>query len=408
MAKLIMPGPLSNIRVLDLTRILAGPWATQMLADFGAEVIKIEKPGEGDDTRGWGPPFVKNADGTDSDAAYFQSANRGKSSVAIDMAKPEGQKLIRDLAVQSDIVIENFKVGGLKKYGLDYESLKAINPRLIYCSITGFGQDGPYASRAGYDFMIQGMAGVMSITGENTGDPMKVGFAVSDIFAGLHAVIGVEAALYHRERTGQGQCIDISLLDTQVAVLANQALNYLVGGKAPVRLGNAHPNIVPYQTFETRDGHMIIAVGNDRQYTEFCRIIGAHHLAADANYKTNRGRVENRDALIAQLRPFMLAGTTAEWIEAFEAASVPCGPINTIDQVFENPQVKARGLKRDLTRDDGVTIPSVANPIRFSETPQHYEKPSPTLGSGTEKVLKEKLGLSDEALNALREQSVIQ
>jgi crotonobetainyl-CoA:carnitine CoA-transferase CaiB-like acyl-CoA transferase len=402
-----VPGPLSNIRVLDLTRVLAGPWATQMLADFGAEVIKIEKPGEGDDTRGWGPPFVTNADGKRGDAAYFQSANRGKHSVAIDMAKPEGQTLIRDLAAQSDVVIENFKVGGLKKYGLDYTSLKAINPRLIYCSITGFGQNGPYANRAGYDFMIQGMAGVMSITGEKNGEPMKMGVAFSDIFAGLHAVIGIEAALYHRERTGEGQYIDISLLDTQVAVLANQALNYLVGGKVPTRLGNAHPNIVPYQTFETGDGHIIMAVGNDRQYTEFCRIIGAPHLSEDEKYKSNRGRVENRDELIPKLRPFLLARSTAEWVAAFEAAAVPCGPINSIDQVFENPQVKARDLRLDLARDDGVVVPGVKNPIQFSATPQDYKKPSPKLGDGTEKVLREKLNLSTYDLDALKTKGVI-
>jgi crotonobetainyl-CoA:carnitine CoA-transferase CaiB-like acyl-CoA transferase len=402
-----VPGPLNNIRVLDLTRVLAGPWATQTLADFGAEVIKIEKPGDGDDTRGWGPPFVKNADGSPGDAAYFQSANRGKHSVCIDMANPEGQSLIRELAKQSDIVIENFKVGGLKKYGLDYESLKAVNPRLIYCSITGFGHDGPYAQRAGYDFMIQGMAGIMSITGEAGREPMKVGVAISDLFAGLHAVIGIEAALYHRERTGEGQHIDISLLDSQVAVLANQALNYLVGGKAPGRLGNAHPNIVPYETFETKDGHMIIAVGNDRQYTEFCRIIGAEVLAAEEKYKTNRGRVENRAELVPLVRPYLKARSTAEWVEAFEAAAVPCGPINTMDQVFDNPQVKARGLKIDLTRDDGVVVPGVKNPVRFSATQQTYKKPSPKLGDGTEKVLREKLGLSAADLEKLKSSGVI-
>lgn len=402
-----MAGPLSNIRVLDLTRVLAGPWATQMLADFGAEVIKIEKPGEGDDTRGWGPPFLKNPDGSRGDAAYFQSANRGKWSVAIDMAQPEGQKLIRDLAAKSDVVIENFKTGGLKKYGLDYESLKAVNPRLIYCSITGFGQDGPFANRAGYDFMIQGMAGIMSITGEKEGPPIKMGVAFSDIFAGLHAVTGILAALYHRERGGEGQFIDISLLDSQVAVLANQALNYLVGGKAPGRLGNAHPNIVPYQTFATADGHIIMAVGTDRQYAEYCAIIGAPDLAADERFKTNRGRVENREALIPLLRPLMKKRATAEWVEAFEAAAVPCGPINTLDEVFANPQVLARGLQIGLTRDDGLQVPGVANPIVFSETPNVYEKPSPRLGDGTARVLGEILGLGPEALSILRAKKII-
>ena len=401
-----MPGPLTGLRVLDLTRVLAGPWATQMLADFGAEVIKIEKPDDGDDTRGWGPPFLTNPDGSRGDAAYFQSANRGKQSVCIDMAHAEGQKLLRAIAVKSDIVIENFKVGGLKKYGLDYDSLKAINPRLIYCSITGFGQNGPYAQRAGYDFMIQGMAGVMSITGTPDGEPMKMGVAFSDIFAGLHAVIGIQAALLHREKTGEGQHIDISLLDSQVAVLANQALNYLVGGKAPKRLGNAHPNIVPYQTFETHDGHIIMAVGTDRQYAEYCRIIGAPHLVDDT-FRTNRGRVENRDKLIPQLAPYMKTRSTAEWVEAFEAAAVPCGPINDIAQVFANPQVEARGLQLDLKRDDGVTVPGVANPVVFSATPNSYSKPSPRLGNDTVAVLRTLLNLTLEEIEALKQSNSI-
>ena len=390
-----MAGPLSNIRVLDLTRVLAGPWATQMLADFGAEVIKIEKPGEGDDTRGWGPPFIKNGDGSEGDAAYFLSANRGKTSVCIDMASPGGQKLIRDLAVKSDVVIENFKVGGLKKYSLDYASLKTVNPKLIYCSITGFGQDGPYARRAGYDFMIQGMAGSMSITGEPDGPPMKSGVAYADIFTGLHAVIGITAALFHRERTGVGQFLDLALLDSQVAVLANQASNYLVGGKVPGRLGNAHPNIVPYQTFETVDGHIIMAVGNDRQFTEFCTIIGVPELAGDERFKTNRARVENRAQLETLLKLPMKTRTTSRWVEAFEAAAVPCGPINTIAQMFEDPQVLARGLQIGLTRGDGVQIPGVANPIRFSETPVDYEIAPPKLGDGTERVLADVLGLTE-------------
>ena len=392
--------------MLDLTRVLAGPWATQMLADFGADVIKIEKPGEGDDTRGWGPPFLTNPDGTRGDAAYFQSTNRGKQSVCIDMAKPGGQDLLRKLAAHSDVVIENFKVGGLKKYGLDYDSLKADNPRLIYCSITGFGQTGPYAHRAGYDFMIQGMAGVMSITGEPDGEPMKMGVAFSDIFAGLHAVIGIQAALLHREKTGEGQNIDISLLDSQVSVLANQALNYLVSGKIPKRLGNAHPNIVPYQTFETKDGHIIMAVGSDRQYTEYCRIIGTAELA-NAPYDTNRGRVENRETLIPLLQPHMKTRTTAQWVEAFEAAAVPCGPINSIDQVFENPQAKARGMQIVLKREDGAEVPGVANPIVFSATPNAYDKPSPTLGNATQFVLREVLGLDETEISELAANKII-
>ena len=401
-----MSGPLKGIRVLDLTRVLAGPWATQMLADFGAEVIKIEKPGEGDDTRGWGPPFVKNADGSDGDAAYFQSANRGKQSVCIDMAKPEGAQLIKDLATKSDILVENFKVGGLKKYGLDYETLKVINPKLIYCSITGFGQTGPYANRAGYDFMIQGMAGVMSITGEPDGQPMKMGVAFSDVFAGLHAVIGIQAALFHRERTGLGQYIDISLLDSQVSVLANQALNYLVGGKVPQRLGNAHPNIVPYQTFETADGHIIMAVGNDRQYAEYCKIISAPELAMEP-YVTNRGRVENRNTLIPLLVPLMKQRKTDTWVEAFETAAVPCGPINTIDQVFANDQVLARGMQIGLTREDGVQVPGVANPIVFGETPLQYESPSPLLGADTVTTLSNLLGLDAGKLSQLMTRKTI-
>ncbi len=402
-----MSGPLVGLRVLDLTRVLAGPWATQMLADFGADVIKIEKPGEGDDTRGWGPPFIRNGDGSLGDAAYFQSANRGKRSVCIDMAKPEGQLIIQNLARQSDVVVENFKVGGLKKYGLDHVSLSAINSRLIYCSITGFGQTGPYANRAGYDFMIQGMAGVMSITGEPEGQPMKMGVAFSDIFAGLHAVIGIQAALLHREKTGLGQHIDISLLDSQVAVLANQALNYLVGGKVPQRLGNAHPNIVPYQTFESADGHIIIAVGNDRQYAEFCGVIGAQHLAHDDKFKTNRSRVENRQHLVPLLATLMKARTTAEWLAALELAAVPCGSINSIDQVFENPQVLARGLQLGLTRHDGVQIPGVANPIGFSASPVAYDRPPPQLGQDTDGVLRDILKIDDASLAALRASGVI-
>jgi crotonobetainyl-CoA:carnitine CoA-transferase CaiB-like acyl-CoA transferase len=406
-----MAGPLTGLRVLDLSRVLAGPWATQILADFGAEVIKIEKPGEGDDTRGWGPPFLTNADGSKGDAAYFLSANRGKWSVAIDMAAPEGQRLIRDLAAKSDIVMENFKVGGLRKYGLDYDSLKAVNPQLIYCSLTGFGQTGPYAQRAGYDFMIQGMGGIMSVTGQPDGtpgaEPMKVGVAFADIFTGLYCVIAIEAALFHRARSGQGQYIDVALLDSQVGVLANQALNYLVGGKAPTRLGNAHPNIVPYQTFATKDGHIIMAVANDRQFKEYCAIIGLPRLAEDERFRLNRGRVVNRADLIPLLVEPMKTRTTAEWVAAFESAAIPCGPINTIDQVFANEQVLARGLQIGLTREDGVQVPGVANPVVFSETPVEYDKAPPQLGDGTGKVLREVLGLSADELSRLRGSGVI-
>ena len=406
-----MTGPLAGLRVLDLTRVLAGPWATQLLADYGADVIKVEKPGEGDDTRGWGPPFLTNPDGTRGDAAYFLAANRGKSSVAIDMAAPQGQKLITDLAAKCDIVIENFKVGGLKKYGLDYDSLKAINPRLIYCSITGFGQTGPYAHRAGYDFMIQAMGGLMAVTGERDdrpgGGPQKVGVAVADLFTGLYAVTAILAAVVHQRATGQGQYIDVALLDTQVAMLANLNSNYLVSGKVPGRMGNAHLNIVPYQTFQTADGHIIVAVGNDRQYREFCTIIGVPDLAKDARFASNRGRVENRQLLIPLLTAPMLARTTGQWVEAFEAAAVPCGPILGIDQVFQNEQVLARGLQIGLTREDGVQVPGVANPAVFSETPVEYDKAPPRLGHDTDKVLAETLGLKPEAIAGLRKAGAI-
>jgi crotonobetainyl-CoA:carnitine CoA-transferase CaiB-like acyl-CoA transferase len=406
-----MAGPLQNIRVLDLTRVLAGPWSTQILADFGAEVIKIEKPGEGDDTRGWGPPFLTNPDGSRGDAAYYLSANRGKQSVAIDMAKPEGQKLLQDLARNSDIVMENFKVGGLKKYGLDYETLKAINPKLIYCSITGFGQTGPYAQRAGYDFMIQGMGGIMSITGQPDGTPgagpVKTGVAFADVFTGLYATIGVLAALHHRDKTGEGQYLDLALLDSQVAVLANQALNFLVGGKAPKRLGNAHPNIVPYQTFATADGFIIIAVGNDRQFREYTKIAGVPQVAEDPRFLTNSDRVGNREALIALLVEPMKQRKTAEWIAALEAAAVPCGPINTLDQVFADPQVEARGLNVTLARADGTQTPGVANPVRFSATPIEYSIAPPALGNATEEVLRRVLGLTPEQVGKLRDSASI-
>jgi crotonobetainyl-CoA:carnitine CoA-transferase CaiB-like acyl-CoA transferase len=392
-----MAGPLTGIRVLDLTRVLAGPWATQTLADLGAEVIKIEKPGEGDDTRGWGPPFLEGGD-----AAYFASANRGKHSVCIDITKPEGQSLIKALAAKSDILIENFKVGGLAKYGLDYASLKGSHPSLIYCSITGFGQTGPYANRAGYDFMIQGMSGLMSVTGEADGQPMKVGVAFADVFTGLYSVIGILGALHHRDKTGQGQFIDMALLDTQVAVLANQGLNYLVGGKVPQRLGNAHPNIVPYQTFETADGHIIVAVGNDRQFAEYCRIIG---VSADEKFTTNRGRVEGRAELIPLLTPAMKKQTTAHWVAVFESAAVPCGPINTIDKVFADEQVLARGLQIGLSREDGIQVPGIANPIVLSETPIEYDRAAPRLGADTEKILRELLGVRD--VEALRQKNII-
>ena len=406
-----MPGPLSHIRVLDLSRVLAGPWASQCLADLGADVIKIERPGQGDDTRSWGPPFLKTPSGETGDAAYFAATNRGKLSVAIDMAQGQGQALIRRLAAQCDVVIENFKVGGLKKYALDYASLEPLNPRLVYCSITGFGQTGPYAQRAGYDFMIQGMGGIMSVTGQPDGmpgaEPMKCGVAFADIFTGLYATIGITAALNHRDRTGLGQYIDMALLDCQVAVLANQALNYLVSGHAPGRLGNAHPNIVPYQTYATADGHIIIAVGNDRQFKELCRIAGVHGLAADPRFTTNRTRVANREALVPILGEAIALRTTSEWTAALEAAGVPCGPINTIDQVFADEHVKARQVRIDLERPDGTAVPGVANPIRLSRSAIEYSRPAPALGADTDQVLARLLKLPPEEIRLLRESGAI-
>jgi len=398
--------PLQGLRVLDLTRVLAGPFATQMLADLGAEVIKIEKPNEGDETRGWGPPFVKNGAGSEGDAAYFHAANRGKKSVCIDISTKEGANLIKALALKSDILVENYKVGGLAKYGLDFTSLQKLNPRLIYCSVTGFGQTGPYRNRAGYDFMIQGMAGVMSITGEPDGRPIKMGVAFADVFAGLHAVIGIQAALIARAKSGQGQHIDISLLDSQVSVLANQAMNYLIGGKVPKRMGNEHPNIVPYQTFETADGHIIIAAGNDRQFAALCKVIGAEMIGADKRFATNRGRVELRGELIPALAPFFKSRTTAEWTDALEADAVPCGPINSLDQVFAHEQVLARGLVRDVTHTDGTTVKTVSNPLKFSASQNGAETASPDLGADTDSVLRELLDLDEAERQALRNKGI--
>ncbi len=407
LAQAAMTKPLSHIRVLDLTRILAGPWATQLLADLGAEVIKIERPGEGDDTRGWGPPFITNADGSDGDAAYFLSANRGKKSVAIDISRPEGQNLVRQIALKSDVFIENFKLGGLKKYGLDYASLSEANPRLIYCSITGFGQNGPYASRAGYDFMIQGMSGLMSITGEAEGTPLKVGTAVSDLFTGLYACNAVQAALIERERTGRGAHIDMALLDSQIAVLANQNSNFLVSGKAPGRLGNAHPNIVPYQAFETSDGHIILAIGNNRQFAAFCKVAGLDGAIEDPRFSGNKQRVQHREECVAIVAVAMKRRTTAEWIDILEVEAVPCGPINRIDEVFADPQVQHRGLRLDTRREDGTETPTVANPIRMDGRQIIAERAVPSLGDSTQDVLRDVLSLDEAAIEALSKSGTI-
>ncbi|MFD4838062.1 CaiB/BaiF CoA transferase family protein [Achromobacter sp. NPDC058515] len=400
------PAPLTGIRVLDLTRVLAGPWCTQNLADLGAEVIKIERPGAGDDTRAWGPPYLKDEAGHDStEAAYYLSANRNKMSVALDIASPRGAELVRELALQSDILVENFKVGGLSKYGLDYESLKEINPRLIYCSITGFGQTGPYASRPGYDFMIQGMGGLMSITGERDdlpgGGPQKAGVAVADLMTGMYSTVGILAALLERAQSGLGQHIDMALLDCQVAMLANQNLNFMTSGVAPLRAGNAHQNLVPYQVFAASDGHLIVAVGNDSQFRNYCGAIGLPELSADPRFSTNPQRVKNREELVPLLAERMATGARDHWLAALEAVGVPAGPINTLDQVYEDPQVLARGMKRELPHPAAGTVPMAASPLKFSGSPVEYRRPPPMLGEHTEQVLSEKLGLSAEEIQAL-------
>lgn len=407
-----MTGALSGLRVLDLSRVLAGPWASQTLADMGAEVIKIERPGAGDDTRGWGPPFAKDEAGNDTtEAAYYLTANRGKKSLTVDITKPEGQEIVRNLAAESDVVLENFKVGGLAKYGLDYASLCKINPKLVYCSITGFGQDGPYKDRPGYDFMIQGMGGLMSITGApdsvTGGQPMKVGVAVADIFTGLYATIGILAALRHRDATGEGQYIDLALLDVQTAVLANQAMNYLTTGNAPGRLGNAHPNIVPYEAFPSADGYLILAVGNDSQFKSFCGVAGLDELPLDERYATNRSRVAHRETLVPLIRRAMVAKTTDEWIDALEKANVPCGPINTLDRVFDNPQVQHRDMVRYLDHPTAGKVPTVANPIKFSKTPISGEAAAPMLGQHSDEILRKVADLSDEQIAKLRSAGII-
>ena len=400
------PAPLTGIRVLDLTRVLAGPWCTQNLADLGAEVIKIERPGAGDDTRAWGPPYLKDEAGNDTtEAAYYLSANRNKLSVALDIASPRGAELVRELALQSDILVENFKVGGLSKYGLDYESLKALNPRLIYCSITGFGQTGPYASRPGYDFMIQGMGGLMSITGERDdlpgGGPQKAGVAVTDLMTGMYSTVGILAALHERSRSGLGQHIDMALLDCQVSMLANQNLNYMTSGVAPKRAGNAHQNLVPYQVFAASDGHLIVAVGNDSQFRNYCGAIGLPELSADPRFSTNPQRVKNRAELVPLLAERMATGARDHWLESLEAVGVPAGPINTLDQVYEDPQVLARGMKRELPHPTAGTVPIASSPLKFSDSPVEYRRAPPLLGEHTEQVLAEKLGLSAEEIQAL-------
>lgn len=405
-------GALSHLRVLDLSRVLAGPWSGQILADLGADVIKVERPGSGDDTRAWGPPFLKDEQGENtSEAAYYLSANRNKRSVTIDFTQPEGQRLVRELAAKSDIVIENFKVGGLAAYGLDYASLKSVNPQLIYCSITGFGQTGPYAKRAGYDFMIQGLGGLMSLTGRPDGEegagPVKVGVALTDILTGLYSTVAILAALANRDQAGIGQHIDMALLDVQVACLANQAMNYLTTGNPPRRLGNAHPNIVPYQDFPTADGDFILTVGNDGQFRKFAEVAGQSQWADDPRFATNKLRVANRSQLIPLIRQATVFKTTAEWVSQLEAAGVPCGPINDLAQMFQDPQVLARGLAVSMPHALGGSVPQVASPIRLSETPVEYRRAPPLLGEHTEEVLGDVLGLDGDALGRLRSAGVL-
>jgi crotonobetainyl-CoA:carnitine CoA-transferase CaiB-like acyl-CoA transferase len=407
-----MPRPLSHIRVLDLSRVLAGPWASQNLADLGAEVIKIERPGSGDDTRSWGPPFLKDRDGKDTrEAAYFLSVNRGKKSVTLDISKPEGQRIARELAAKSDVLIENYKVGGLAKYGLSYEDLRKTNPRIIYCSITGFGQSGPSAHRPGYDFIFQGMGGLMSITGERDGEPgggpQKVGIAVTDVLAGMYASLAITAAIAHRERTGVGQWIDLALLDSIVAFGANQILNYFTSGKIPGRYGNAHANVVPYEVFATADGHVILAVGNDSQFASFCRVAGHPELAADPRYATMPERITNRSTLIPLLGEILRGQPSAYWLAEFQAGNVPCGPINNYKEVFEDPQVRHRGLKVEIPHAAGVPSLAVASPMRFSETPVEYELPPPLLGQHTREVLGSLLGMRREELDQLAAMRII-
>jgi crotonobetainyl-CoA:carnitine CoA-transferase CaiB-like acyl-CoA transferase len=409
-----MAGPLAGLKVLDMSRILAGPWAGQLLADLGADVIKIERPKCGDDTRSWGPPYLKDRDGKDTeDAAYFFCANRGKKSVTIDITCPEGQEIIRQLAGQSDVLIENYKVGGLAKYGLDYHSLSKINPKLIYCSITGFGQTGPYAKLPGYDFLIQGMGGLMSVTGEpddpekGTGSPMKVGVAVTDLFTGLYASNAIQAALIERQSSGLGQYIDLALLDVQTATLANQASNYLVGGLVPERLGNAHPNIVPYQAFSSSDGHIIIAVGNDRQFTRLCDVIEQAALAEDPRYIKNADRVNNRESLSHLIQQQLNEHDSAYWLEKLKQHNVPCGPINTIERVFEDPQVLARDMLVSVPESRSGQIKMVGSPIKYSRSlTEEYLAPQ-QLGESTEKILKDYLDYSATDISKLRKRSIL-
>jgi len=405
-------GPLSHIRVLDLSRVLAGPWCGQNMADLGAEVIKIERPKTGDDSRAFGPPWLKDAGGRETkESAYFASANRGKKSVTVNLSKPEGQELVRSLARQADVLIENYKVGDLARYGLGYDDLAKRNPRLVYASVTGFGQTGPYRERPGYDFMIQGMGGVMSITGERDdlpgGGAQRVGIPIADIMTGMYATIAICAALAHREKSGRGQHLDLALLDTQVGILANQGMNYLATGNPPGRIGNAHPNIVPYQPFKTKDGDVILACGNDNLFNKFCEVAGCQSLAKDPRFATNSKRVENREEITRLLAEIFARRTTREWCDALEAAGVPNGPINNLKQVFEEPQVIARGMKIELEHAVAGKVPLIASPMKFSGTPLEFATPPPVLGQHTDEVLGKLLGLDAAAIAKLRADGIV-
>jgi crotonobetainyl-CoA:carnitine CoA-transferase CaiB-like acyl-CoA transferase len=403
-----MAGPLSHVRVLDLSRVLAGPWTGQNLADLGAEVIKVERPKTGDDSRAFGPPWLKDASGKDTrESAYFACANRGKKSITVDLAKPAGSGIVRELAARSDVLIENYKFGDLARYGLGYDELKRVNPRLVYCSVTGFGQTGPYRERPGYDFMIQGMGGLMSITGEPGGGPQKAGIPIADLITGMYATIAICAALAHRAATGVGQHLDLALLDSLVAVLANQGANYLATGVSPQRLGNAHPNIVPYQAFKTADGDVILACGNDNLFRKFCEVAGCQPLATDPRFATNDKRVVHRAELDAILGGIFAKRTTRDWVEALEAAGVPNGPINTLEQVFAEPQAIARGLRLELAHPAGGKVSLVRSPMRFSATPVEHERPPPMLGQHTDEILRGVLALSDAEIAKLRAEGAV-
>jgi formyl-CoA transferase len=406
-----MAGPLSHIRVLDLTRVLAGPWCAQNLADLGADVIKVERPKKGDDSRAFGPPWIKDESGKETtESAYFMAANRGKKSITIDISKPAGQAIVRELAKNADVVLENYKTGDLPRYGLGYEDLKKINPKIIYCSVTGFGQTGPYREKPGYDFMVQGMGGFMSVTGERDnkpgGGPQRAGVPIVDIMTGMYSTIAVCAAIAHRAETGVGQFIDLALLDTQVAILANQGMNYLATGEAPGRLGNTHPNIVPYQSVKTKDGAIILACGNDNLFNRLCQEADAMHLPKDPRFATNGARVTNRDVLDEILEPIMMKRTTAEWVKALEKAGVPCGPINNLKEVFEDPQVQARGMKIELPHKTAGKVPLIRGPMRFSETPVEHKIGPPTLGQHTDEVLSS-LGKSAEEIAKLKADGIV-